>query len=94
MIAPERILVEMERQLELAKTANNEQAMREALTAISSLCQVVLGSGVVPERTTAVKVDLSVPPTMMQQPTVSHVASLDSKPLIEKDANGGSIFDF
>lgn len=93
MIAPTRILVEMERQLSLAKTANNEQAMREALNAISSLCQVVLGSEMVVAQTPSVKAELNVAP-IMQQPTVSQVTSLDSKPLIEKDANGGSIFDF
>lgn len=93
MIAPERILLEMERQLSLAKTANNEQTMREALTAISSLCQVVLGSEMVVAQTPSVKAELKVAP-IMQQPTVSQVTSLDSKPLIEKDANGGSIFDF
>ncbi|WOV87935.1 YwdI family protein [Sporosarcina oncorhynchi] len=93
MIATERILVEMDRQLALAKEAGNEQAMREALTAIRSLCQVVLGSGEVPQRTASVNRELTVA-SMGQQPTPSQVVSLDSKPLIEKDANGGSIFDF
>lgn len=93
MIESARILEEMERQLAIAKAANDEQAMREALTAISSLCQVVLGSDMVAGRATLKNVDSMVSP-IIQQPAVSPVMSLDSKPLIEKDANGGSIFDF
>ena len=93
MIATERILLEMDRQLALAKAAGNEQMMREALTAISSLCQVVLGSGEVLQRTTSVNKDLPAA-SIGHQPTPTPVVSLDSKPLIEKDANGGSIFDF
>lgn len=89
LIATERIIAEMERQLRNAKMANDEQAIREALTAISSLCEVVLGSEMTTESSVA------TPTTMIaQQPLVPAVSSLESKPLVEKDANGGSIFDF
>ena len=43
MITNERIIEEMERQLSFAKSAKDDQTVREALTAVRALCQVVLG---------------------------------------------------
>ena len=87
MISTERIIEEMQRQLNYAKTADDDQAIREALTAIRALCQVVLVSNDKQEE------PIITPRTM----AISHqprVSSLDSRPLEEEDANGGSIFDF
>lgn len=86
MISTERIIEEMQRQLNYAKTADDDQAVREALTAIRALCQVVLvddkkDEPIITPRTMAIS----------HQPRIS---SLDSRPLEEEDANGGSIFDF
>ncbi len=46
MIPYDRIIAEMERQLGTARQAGDERAMREALTAIKSLCEVALGGEV------------------------------------------------
>lgn len=86
MIATKRILAEMERQLHQARTTNDEQAIREALAAIRSLCEVVLGEETIASQPV---VQQAVP--LAQQPKIH---SLESKPLVEEDANGGSIFDF
>lgn len=86
MISTERVIEEMQRQLNYAKTAD-DQAVREALTAIRALCQVVLVSNEKKDE------PIITPRTM----AISHkpqISSLESRPLEEEDANGGSIFDF
>ena len=87
MIPYDRIISEMERQLSVARRANDEHAMREALSAVRSLCEVALGG--------AEKRDEKIVPKMLAS-TSTHVipSTLEAKPLIEEDANGGSIFDF
>jgi len=87
MISTERIIEEMQRQLNYAKTADDDQAVREALTAIRALCQVVLVSNEKKDE------PIITPRTM----AISHkprISSLESRPLEEEDANGSSIFDF
>ncbi|MCM3636418.1 YwdI family protein [Sporosarcina luteola] len=87
MISTERIIEEMQRQLNYAKTADDDQAVREALTAIRALCQVVLVSNEKQDE------PIITPRTM----AISHkprISSLEGRPLDEEDANGGSIFDF
>jgi hypothetical protein len=86
VIPYDRIISEMERQLVVARRANDERAMREALSAVRSLCEVALGG--------EVKSEEKIMPKSLT--TVSNVipSSLEAKPLIEEDANGGSIFDF
>lgn len=86
MISTERIIEEMQRQLNYAKNADDEQAVREALTAIRALCQVVLVS----EK----KEEPIITPRTMQITHKPRISSLESRPLEEEDANGGSIFDF
>ncbi|QTD40700.1 YwdI family protein [Sporosarcina sp. Te-1] len=89
MISPEQVLAEMERQLQNAKMAQDERAVREALAAIRSLCEVVLGSPVLMR---AVPQKEQVP-----QQAVAPISSplpMEGKPLEEEDANGGSLFDF
>lgn len=87
MIPYDRIMEEMERQLHIAKRSGDAQSMREALSAIRSLCEVALGG--------EVKREERIVPKMLatSQPATS-ISSLESKPLVEEDANGGSLFDF
>lgn len=88
MISYEQILTEMERQLTVAHHANDEAAMREALTAIRSLCEVALNQkGSAPARE-------KIMPKMLSTPEVQSLSSYEGKPLEEDDANGGSLFDF
>lgn len=86
MISYDRILEEMERQLINARKSANDSEIREALSAIRSLSEVALGgSSEMPE---------NVEPKMIQMNEVQSLNSLEAQPLIEKDANGGSLFDF
>lgn len=88
MIPYDRIIAEMERQLGTARQAGDVRAMREALTAVKSLCEVALGGEVEREEKIVPKKILAT-----SQP-VQSISSLEGQPLVEKDANGGSIFDF
>lgn len=78
-----------------ANEAQNEQQIREQLSAIRALCDVVLS-----DQTTSTKdfqatqnktnfVNLSSPTPVYTQPVV-----MPSQKLEEDDANGDSIFDF
>lgn len=87
MIPFDRIIVEMERQLSVAKRSDDERRVREALSAVRSLCEVALGNQEVKEQ----KV---FPKMLSTNPVVQTVTSLEGKPLEEEGANGGSIFDF
>lgn len=87
MIPYDRIILEIERQLGVAKRSADESAMREALTAVRSLCEVALGAeSPRAEAYKAAPLEVAVAPKT--------ITSLESKPFVEKDANGGSIFDF
>ena len=80
MIPLERVVAEMERQLLTAKTAGDEQSVREALSAIRSLCEVALSSESNP---VPLKLNVQQPPSVIRH-----------EKLQEEDANGDSIFDF
>lgn len=87
MISYERIVAEMERQLSVAKQARDESAIREALSAIRSLCEVTLSS--------EVKTEQRVVPKMLSvQSETQSLSPLEGTLLEEEDANGGSLFDF
>ncbi|MEK5067284.1 YwdI family protein [Sporosarcina sp. FSL K6-1508] len=87
MIPYDRLISEMERQLSVARRTNDEYAMREALSAVRSLCEVALGG--------EGKREEKLVPKMLSTPSaVQSITSLEGKPLVEEDANGGSIFDF
>ncbi|WP_432363574.1 YwdI family protein [Sporosarcina sp. UB5] len=88
MISTERIIVEMQRQLNYAKTANDDQAVREALTAIRALCQVVLVSNDQKDE------PIITPKTMSIAHQPQLPSSIEGVPLEEDDANGNSIFEF
>ena len=93
MISYDRILVEMEHQLNAAHETSDAHEIREAVAAIRSLCEVVLSGQ--PEKSVPVKPMASIPPKPLSVQAPTSLASLDGKPLVEEDgANGGSLFDF
>lgn len=87
VISYDRIILEMERQLTMAKRTDDERAMREALSAVRSLCEVALGEN-------SVGHEKKHAPEMLKAPDVRSISSLEGKPFEEEDANGGSLFDF
>ena len=87
MITYEAVLTQMEQALVQAKNAQNEQQMREQLTAIKALCDIVL-------QQKAPKV--AVAPVVQQVPMMpqTQIAPMSQVKMQESDANGDSIFDF
>lgn len=93
MISQQALFTQMELKLQQAKAAQNEAKMREALSALQALCNVVLDSSVSAAVVGSVSVPTqqSAPPVMMQQVQPSE----QTKQVNEIDeANGASIFDF
>ncbi|MFF5993975.1 YwdI family protein [Lysinibacillus sp. KU-BSD001] len=86
MISYEAMIVQMAQLVQNAKHAQDEQQMREQLTAVKALCDIVLG-----QRT--VKVEQTTMSTATVQLPVMRQANPSDK-LQESDANGDSIFDF
>ncbi len=93
MISYEAIIAQIEQAVQQAKHAQSEQQMREQLTAVKALCEVVLGqqasyiTGKLVQQTTSSTASYCKQAPVMQQ------ANASSK-LQEPDANGDSIFDF
>ena len=84
MISYQAVLQQLEKQLDEAKKAANEQQMRESLTAVRALCEVVLARPVEGSQTQHKH--------MPQMPTQQ---MLNTKKMEEEDgANGDSLFDF
>ena len=88
MISYQTILQHLEKQVEEAKNASTEQQIRESLTAVRALCDVVLSKAgeVVKEQPTPMSKVITPIPT--QQPV--YTAKMDE----EDGANGESLFDF
>lgn len=95
MISYEMIVQQIAKLTAQANEAQNEQQIREQLSAIRALCDVVLS-----DQTASTKdfqatqnktnfVNLSSPTPVYTQPVV-----MPSQKLEEDDANGDSIFDF
>lgn len=84
MISQQALFTQMELKLQQAKAAQNEAQLREAVSALQALCNVVLDSTTVQAEVMPVVQQQLVTPTVQQQQTPS---KLD-------DANGASIFDF
>lgn len=82
MISNEHILMQIDKQLTLAKTTGNEQTKREALAAIRALCDLALESEGTSQASPVVQAVAIAP--AIQQPVA----------LKEDDANGESLFDF
>lgn len=96
MISQEVVLTQMELKLQQAKAAQTEAQLREALSALQVLCDVVLES-------TAVAGAVATMPAMannvqsvqpMMQPVTSTQIPSPVEPSKFDDANGNSIFDF
>ncbi|PIC71106.1 hypothetical protein CSV67_08655 [Sporosarcina sp. P2] len=87
MITAAQMLGEMERQVRLAKQTQDEAARREAIYAVRTLCNLMLGD----ERPSVPSI-----PQAIQTSTVhaTPITSLNEQPLREEDANGESLFDF
>ncbi|WP_431029024.1 YwdI family protein [Lysinibacillus sp. LZ02] len=86
MISYEAMIVQMEQLVQNAKHAQDEQQMREQLTAVKALCDIVLGQR-------NLKMEQTAMPSATVQLPVMRQANLSDK-LQESDANGDSIFDF
>ncbi|TQR08751.1 YwdI family protein [Psychrobacillus soli] len=90
MISSEHILMQIDKQLQQAKTTGNEQSKREALAAIRALCDLVLDS--VPSASLQAPSVVQVPRVVQAvsvAPTIQQPVALK-----EDDANGESLFDF
>lgn len=91
MISYEAVLSQMEQLVQNAKRTNNEQHIREQLTAVKALCDVILGqTGEMPQQATPAVHAASVPGQKVPLPQ----QSVSSNKIHEPDANGDSIFDF
>lgn len=96
MISNEALLAQMEMKLQQAKTAGSESQLREALSAIRTLCDVVL------DIPSSVSSQFNVPQSMIQQATapvqVQQMQAVQSQQSSTRagleEANGSSIFDF
>lgn len=88
MISYQAVLQQLEKQLDEAKKASSEQQIRESLTAVRALCEVVLA-----QPTEGLKTQPKHSPQMLTQgPTqqMVYTAKIDE----EDGANGDSLFDF
>ena len=92
MISYEAIIAQIEQAVQQAKHAHSEQQMREQLTAVKALCEVVLGQQATYTKSNLVQQTTVVQPVTMQAPVMQQ-ANPSSK-MQEPDANGDSIFDF
>lgn len=81
MISYDALLKQLEQHVMQAKNAATEQEMREQLSAVRALCEVVLTTDSKPQVPTQIAMGTAQLPTQ-------------STPLRENDANGHSIFDF
>lgn len=93
MISYEQLLKEMKRQVDVAQATNDERVVREAVTAVKALCEVMLGD----RQTTQQPVQSQrqvVQRTPVTANEVQSIPSTTSKPLVEEDANGDSLFEF
>lgn len=88
MISYQTILQQLEKQLDEAKKATGEQQIRESLTAVRALCDVVLAQSVEVSKTQP----KHIPQMLTQGPTqqVHYTAKMEE----EDGANGDSLFDF
>ncbi|MBK3495699.1 YwdI family protein [Viridibacillus sp. YIM B01967] len=102
MISHEMIVAEIDKHMVQAKQAQNEQEIREALSAVRALCDVVLaksaGFATAPSKSLGKPMNeaLQIQSTDSQQPLMltQMPSSLTTNKLEEEDANGDSIFDF
>lgn len=88
MISYQAVLQQLEKQLDEAKKAPSEQQIRESLTAVRALCDVVLAQPAEESKTQP----KHIPQMLTQSPTqqMVYTAKIDE----EDGANGDSLFDF
>ena len=95
MISYEQIVQQIAKHTALANEAQSDQQIREQLSAIRALCDVVLSDKVANTKVSPIVPGvanfnhLSSPTPVFTQPIVT-----PSQKLEEDDANGDSIFDF
>ena len=95
MISYEMIVQQIAKLTAQANEAQNEQQIREQLSAIRALCDVALSDKPANQKVSSVTpnganyINLSSPTPVYTQPIVT-----PSQKLEEDDANGDSIFDF
>lgn len=89
MISQQALFLQMELKLQQAKQAPNEAQLREALSGLQTLCNLVLES--VPQQTYTTPVPVQATP--VQQQVVAPIQVKQPAAVID-DANGTSIFDF
>ena len=94
MISYEAVLMQMERLVQNAKQSQNEQYVREQLTAVKALCDVVLGQAQPSDISHQGMRVSSAAPALQTNPGTFLQQSDSSDRLQEQDANGDSIFDF
>ena len=92
MISYEEIIAQIEQAVQQAKHAQSEQQMREQLTAVKALCEVVLGQQASHITGKLVQQRQEVQSVTVQSSVIQQ-ANTSSK-IQEPDANGDSIFDF
>lgn len=88
MISYQTILQQLEKQLDEAKKATAEQQIRESLTAVRALCDVVLAQSIETSKTQP----KHIPQMLTQSPAQQMVYT--EKMDEEDGANGDSLFDF
>ena len=91
MISYEAVLGQMEQLVQNAKGTNNEQHIREQVTAVKALCDVILGQAAEMSQQSIPAVYAASAPGRKVSPLQQTVSSTK---LLERDANGDSIFDF
>lgn len=98
MISYQTILAELEKQLNMAKCANSEQQLREAMAATKALCDVVLQMPAGEQKQQASR---ALHKPFVQEPlnrlaeSKVQVLPASTQRLEEDDgANGESLFDF
>lgn len=92
MISYEAVLAQMEQLVQNATHAHNEQHMREQVTAVKALCEVILGqAGSMPQQLTSA---VHAAPAIQKSQNLLVQQPVSTEKLQEPDANGDSIFDF
>lgn len=88
MISYQTILQQLEKQLDEAKKATSDQQIRESLTAVRALCDVVLAQSIETSKTQPKHIPQMLTQSPMQQ--MVYTEKMDE----EDGANGDSLFDF
>ncbi|MBD8025527.1 YwdI family protein [Ureibacillus sp. Re31] len=94
MISYHQLLDEIEQLVAEAKGTQDEQQVREQLSAIRALCNVALTRPNNNQSVELQKITTTYSNNIPSPSNVIHRSSIHEHKLQEKDANGDSIFDF